>query len=117
MSFLRSLAAFLLLGVATATADPKQLDCTLTDPGSVSVSSQQTESRPVTVTFDEAAGTLSVNRGGTTRALSHVTMTQSSVTGYLDDISLGIDRGAWNIVLQTYDAHSTRAEFGTCKSP
>ncbi len=117
MSFLRSLAAFLLLGVATATADPKQLDCTLTDPGSVSVSSQQTESRPVTVTFDEAAGTLSVNRGGTTRALSHVTMTQSSVTGYLDDISLGIDRGAWNIVLQTYDTHSTRAEFGTCKSP
>jgi hypothetical protein len=74
MSFLRSPAAFLLLGVATASADPKQLDCTLTDLGSVAVSSQQTESRPVTVTFDEAAGTLSISRDGTTRALSHVTM-------------------------------------------
>ncbi len=121
MSFLRILAALigtlLLQGVATAAADPKQLDCTLADPGSVSASSQQTESRPVTVTFDEAAGTLFVSRDGTTRAFSHVTMTQSSVTGYLDDISLGIDRGAWIIVLQTYDAYSTRAEFGTCKSP
>ena len=88
MSFLRIPAAligtFVLVGVATAAADPKQLDCTLTDPGSRSVSSQQTENRPVTV-FDEAAGTLSVSRDGTTRALSHVTMTQSSVTGYLDD--------------------------------
>jgi hypothetical protein len=97
-------------------APPQRLDCKLswleTQAGPNSV--QRAEDRSTTVAFDEQAQTLTVNLDGSAQVLSHVTFILSALSGFTGDISLGIDRGSWRVVLQTYKAGSKQAEFGTC---
>jgi hypothetical protein len=109
-------AGLLLLSSAAAAAAPKRLDCSLTKletraGGNFDV---KAESRSITVVFDDAAKTLTVYQDDSGRALNQVTMTQISMNGYVDEMSLGIDLSSWSIVLQTYKPNSITSEFGAC---
>ena len=113
--FALALALFVQLPSA-AIADAKRLDCNLTRLQTKTGTDFDvaTEAKSVTITFDEQAGTLVVDRDGMAHFLDHVTMTPIAMTGYVDDLSLGIDRSSWSIVLQTYKANSVSSEFGIC---
>lgn len=109
-------AAFALLLPAGAVAGPQSLDCRLTqlETKAAAKFDVETESRPITILFDEEARALTVTQDGNARALHNVTITQSSMNGYVDDMSLGIDPSSWRIVFQTYKPDSERIEFGAC---
>jgi hypothetical protein len=114
-----ALVAGLLSPPVGAIAAPARLDCSLTDIETQGAGKFDrlvgAENRAITVVFDEQAPALAVYQDGNPRALSNVTITQSSMSGTSSDISLGVDRSSWSIVFQTYGSDSTRAEFGTCK--
>jgi hypothetical protein len=84
----------------------RQLDCVLTDteakPGS--------ESRPIVIVFDEDAKTLTAKEG------DHIysSISQVSINGLDDNVSLGIDRSALGIVWQQYEMDQVRTEYGKC---
>jgi len=109
-------ATLLLLSPAGAIAAPKRLDCNLTnfETKAGPKSDSGAEKRSITVVFDEEAKGLTVYQDGSARVLKNVTISQTSMNGYVDDISLGIEPSSWNIVFQTYEPDSTRVEFGTC---
>ena len=103
----------------TAAAAPQVLDCILADietkSGGTKFESQvAAEKRAIIVTFDEQKGELTVREGETVATLRNVTITQTSMNGAADGISLGIDRSSWRIVFQTYGQDSVRNEFGVC---
>lgn len=109
-------AALLALSPAAAIAAPKRLDCSLTVRETKAGSKLDVgpENRSITVVFDKEAKALTVRQDGGARVLSNVTMTQSSMNGYVSEMSLGIDPSSWSIVLQTYKPDSVDVEFGTC---
>jgi len=110
-------AAIIVFGLLTAsvwTADastgPQQLDCVLTDtearPGS--------ENRPIVVVFDEDTKTLTAKDGDHSYNFSKVSISNVSINGQADSISLGIDRSSLGIVWQEYGADKVRTEYGRC---
>ncbi len=109
-------AAALLLSSMAANAAPTRLDCTLTNVESKvgSKSDFEPEKRSISVVFDGKAKELTVYQDGSALALNNVTTTVTSINGYADQISLGINSADWNIVFQIYEFDSTRAEFGVC---
>ena len=118
-----AVAFVLLVAPATALAEPTRLECMLSRLQTKSGQNFESavENRSLVVTFDEEGRSLKVDRDGKTYALGHITMTPISMTGYVDDISLGVDRSSWSVVLQTFGPNATTSEFGTCgkstKSP
>lgn len=111
-----ALAIALLLPPAVAVAVPRRLDCSLTGLETKIGSDFEIgrESRPIAVVFDDEAKSLAVYQDGRMRGLSHVTITQISMNGYDDEMSLGIDMSSWSIVLQTYKPEAMTTEFGAC---
>ena len=109
-------AIFLLFSAAGAEAAPTRLDCTLTTAKTKvgSKSDFEPENRPMSVIFDDQAKTLSVSQDGNVLALKNVTATVTSINGYVDQVSIGINSADWSVVFQTYDSGSTRSEFGAC---
>ena len=95
---------------AAASAAPQQLDCVLTDtegkPGS--------ENRPIVVVFDEDAKTLTAKEGGNSYSFSKVSISNVSINGAVDSVSLGIDRSSFGIVWQQYGADKVSTEYGRC---
>lgn len=95
----------------SAATAPQQLDCVLTDtptrPGS--------ESRAVTVVYDEDDKTLTAEAAGRRYNFGKVTITYISISGQADDISLGIDRSSLGIVWQQYEADKVNTEYGHCR--
>ena len=89
---------------------PQQLDCVLTDteakPGS--------ESRPIVIVFDEDAKTLTAKEGDHSYSFSKISISQVSINGLDDNVSLGIDRSALGIVWQQYETDQVRTEYGKC---
>jgi hypothetical protein len=108
--------AVLLLSPAGANAAPKRLECTLTNIEKKvnSKSDFEPENRSISVVFDGQAKQLTVYQDGNALTLNNVTATVTSINGYADKISVGINSADWNIVFQTYESDSTRAEFGVC---
>lgn len=110
--------ALLLLSPTAAFGAPVRLDCSLRDVETRASSKFDrlvgAENRSITVVFDEQKKALSVYQDGNVRVLDDVTITQITVSGTVDEISLGIDRSSLNIVFQTYGPDLMRAEFGTC---
>jgi len=106
----------LLLAAPSANAAPKRLDCALTNVETKlnEKSDFEPEKRSISVVFDEQIKALTVYQDGRALALNNVTTTVTSINGYVDQVSLGINSADWNIVLQTYQSDSTRAEFGVC---
>jgi|ERR1019366_3460426 hypothetical protein len=109
-------AILLLLSSAGAVAAPERLDCSLTkaEIQSGSQSEQVAENRSIIIVFDGQTRALTVYQDADVQALSGVTITQSSMSGAVGEIMLGIDRSSWGIVFQTYGSDSMRAEFGEC---
>ena len=95
---------------AAASAAPQRLDCVLTDteakPGS--------ENRPVVVVFDEDNKTLTAEEGGRSYSFKKVSISNISINGDADSVSLGIDRSSFGIVWQQYGADKVRTEYGQC---
>ncbi|MGA7808321.1 hypothetical protein [Bradyrhizobium sp.] len=110
-------AVLLLLSIGSADAAPRRLDCNLTnvETKTGSQSDFEPEKRSISIVFDAQAKALRVYQDGGALALSNVTTTVTSMNGYVDGLSLGINSADWNIVLQTYETDSTRAEFGACR--
>jgi hypothetical protein len=106
----------LLLSAVGANAVPRRLDCTLTriETKVDSKSDFESEKRPISVVFDEQTKALTVYQNGNALVLNNVTTTVNSMSGYVDQVSLGINSADWNIVFQTYSSDSTRSEFGAC---
>ena len=96
---------------ANASAEPRQLNCVLTDteakPGS--------ESRPIIVLFDENAKTLTAKDGEKSYSFNKVSISNVAINGISDSISLGIDRSSLGIVWQYYAADKVKIEFGHCQ--
>lgn len=112
--------ATLILGLVAAStwtvealAAPQQLNCILTDtetqPGS--------ESRPIVVVFDEDAKTLTAKDGDHTYSFSKISISNVSINGLGDTVSLGVDRSSFGIVWQQYGGGADKAttEFGHCQ--
>ncbi len=97
----------------SAVTAPNQLDCLLTD----TPARPRSESRPVTVVYDEDNNTLAAEAAGRHYSFSKVTITYIAISGHADDISLGIDRSSLGIVWQQYGADKVNTEYGHCRSP
>lgn len=109
--------AFALMASATAaTAAPRLLDCSLTtiERKAGRNSDFADENRLIRIMFDQEAKALAIYQGGQTRALQHVTISQSAMNGYDSNVSLGIDPSSWSIVLQSYAPDAMNVEFGAC---
>jgi hypothetical protein len=103
--------AMVLVWTTAASAAPQQLDCVLTDKEA----SPASESRPVVVVFDEDAKTVTAEAGGQTYGLEKVSISNISINGAADSISLGIDRSSFGIVWQQYGADKVSSEYGQCR--
>jgi hypothetical protein len=106
-------AALIALPVywSDAFATPQELHCVLADtaahPGS--------ESRPLTVVFDEAAATLKAQQNDRSYSFARVSVTNVAINGQTDSVSLGIDRSSLGIVWQQYGADNVVTEYGRCR--
>ncbi len=94
-------------------AAPTKLDCVLTHLGP----DGKDVPHPITVAFDSEANTLVVVDGAKNLDLAHVKISTISINGYNGEISIGIERSSWAIVLQTYSQNPPIAEFGQCQPP
>ncbi len=102
--------AMVLVWTAAASAVPQRLDCVLTDKEA----SPASENRPVVIVFDEDAKTVTASDGGQTYSLEKVSISNVSINGAADSISLGIDRSSFGIVWQQYGADKVSTEYGQC---
>jgi phage baseplate assembly protein gpV len=75
------------------------------------------ESRPIAVVFDEAAKTLTAKDGDHTYSFSKISISNVSINGLGDTVSLGVDRSSFGIVWQQYGggADKPTTEFGHCQ--
>jgi len=102
--------AMVPLWTAAASAMAQRLDCVLTDKEA----SPASESRPIVVVFDEDAKTVTAEAGGQTYSLEKVSISNISINGAADSISLGIDRSSFGIVWQQYGTDKVSTEYGQC---
>lgn len=101
-------SAFFTVG---ALAKATGLECALT---SARADNKET-TRTISIAFDAEANTLVSYQGAQHRDLANVTISTVSINGNTDDMSIGIDRSSWSIVVQTYSQDHVVAEFGVCK--
>ncbi len=110
MAIIASASTMVFAWTACASGTPRQLNCVLTDteakPGS--------ESRLIVVIFDEDKKTLTAGEGDHSYNFTKVSISNVSVSGEADSISLGIDRSSFSIVWQRYGADKVDAEYGHC---
>lgn len=107
-----------LLSSISASASAETFQCTLSEVETIAKGSQfstNTEQRLIQIQVDEAAKRIGVYQDGKSEALRNVVITQIAMTGYSDRLSIGIQRSSLNVVLQTYEADHTKAEFGICR--
>lgn len=109
-----AIVALLLFPHAADAAVPKLFDCTLTEFESTADNWLQTEHRVIAMVVDEEAKTITVSQDGTTQTLGNVSFSQSTINGYTDSISIGMDRSSGRLVLQSYGPSLEKTEFGTC---
>ncbi len=103
--------ATVLVGTAAASAAAQRLDCVLTNKEA----SPASESRPIVVVFDEGTKTVTAEEGGRTYSLKKVSISNVSINGAADNVSLGIDRSSFGIVWQQYGADKVSTEYGRCR--
>ena len=99
-----------VLMVDAAFASPQRLECTLTDTDT----QKGMEHRSIAIVFDEDAATMQWQEGGRTRNLTRVSISMTSMSGGETDMTIGVSRSSWRIVLQTYRKDSVRTEYGVC---
>jgi hypothetical protein len=92
-------------------AAPMRLECVLTSAGA----DDKETTRTILVVFDAERNTLVSYQGARPREFADVTISTVSINGNTDDISIGIDRSSWSIVVQTYSQDRVSGELGTCR--
>ncbi len=95
---------------AGASATPQLLNCVLTD----SEAKPGAENRPIAIVFDEDAKTLTAKEGDHGYSFTKVSISNVSINGEDDSVSLGIDRSSLGIVWQQYEADKVTTEYGHC---
>jgi len=99
-----------VLASGNTFAGPQRLECTLTETDAESA----VEHRSIAIVFDEDAATMKLQEGGRTRNLSDVSISMTSMSGGEADMTVGVSRSSWRVVLQTYQKNSVRTEYGVC---
>ncbi|MGA2839595.1 MAG: hypothetical protein ABSG18_05355 [Steroidobacteraceae bacterium] len=99
-----------VLASAGALAAAQRLECTLTDTDAQSA----VERRAIAIIFDEETTTMQLQEGGHTRNLTDVSISMTSMSGGETDMTIGVSRSSWRVVLQTYQENSVRTEYGIC---
>ena len=99
------------LSAEDVSATPQQLDCVLTD----TEAHPHSESRPIVVVFDQDKRTLTAKEGSRNYNFRNVSISNVSINGQTDNVSLGIDRSSLGIVWQQYGADKVRTEYGQCR--
>jgi len=99
---------FLTIG---AFAAPMRLECVLTNAGA----DDKETTRTILVVFDAEMNTLISYQDARPREFADVTISTVSINGSTDDMSIGIDRSSWSIVVQTYSQDRVSGEVGTCR--
>ena len=92
-------------------AGSQRLACALRDTEAKS----RSENRPIVVDFDEEAKTLSAENDGHIYKFEKVSISNVTMNGQAEDVSLGIDRSSLGIVWQQYGADDIHTEFGACQ--
>ncbi len=72
------------------------------------------EKRAIAIEFDEANKTITLDEDGRARPLRNVAISNSSMSGGVDGITVGVDRSSLRVVYQAYGADSVANEFGRC---
>ncbi len=109
-----TIVAALLTSAASTdgtAATPQRLNCILTD----TLARPASQSRSVTIVYDEDNKTLAAESDGRRYRFSKVTITYITISGQADDVSLGIDRSSLGIVWQQYEANKVNTEYGHCR--
>ncbi|MGA2125986.1 MAG: hypothetical protein ABSG76_07525 [Xanthobacteraceae bacterium] len=104
------LAAMASAWISPAGAAPQRLDCVLTDTDT----QRGGEKRAIAIAFDEASRTITLNENDQARPLRDVAISNSSMSGGVDDVSVGVDRSSLRVVYQVYRPESVVNEFGRC---
>jgi len=115
--FISLAAIYAIPLVRTAIAAPQRLDCKLTtlETKQGQKFDSVDESRSIIITIDKEAKLITIDSGGDEHALQNVTVSVTSMNGFDDKFSLGIDTSSLSIVLQMYQVDSMLSEFGFCK--
>jgi|GEM_PF-6803493 hypothetical protein len=99
-----------VLASGSAYAAPERLECILTDADAqIGV-----ERRSIAIVFDEEAATMQWEEAGRIRLLTNVSISTTSISGGEADVTVGVSRSSWRVVLQTYQRNSVRTEYGDC---
>ncbi len=96
---------------APLAAMPMRLECSVKSEAADSTSA----ARVIAMTFDGETNTLLLSQSARDVKFENVTSTNVSINGNTKDMSVGIDRSSWSIVLQTYSEEQVSNEFGTCR--
>jgi len=92
-----------------ASAVVQVLDCVLTNPGN------QASGQSIVVTFDNVGKTLKAQRGTESYSFTNVSISNISISGQGNGVSLGIDRSSLGMVWQQYGTDKVVTEFGQCR--
>jgi hypothetical protein len=98
-----------LTGTGDAAAAIQTLDCVLSNPGG------PPDNPSIAVTIDDTGKTLKVQRGTDSYSFTNVSISNISISGQVNDVSLGIDRSSLGIVWQQYGADKVATDFGQCR--
>ena len=96
---------------AGASAAPQQLDCVLTDTDG----RPHSENRAISIVFDQDKKTLTAEEDGKDYRFERVSISNVSINGSTENVTVGIDRSSLGIVWQRYDPGAVRTEFGHCQ--
>ena len=106
------LAAALAFWPRSSSAAPQQLICVLTAAGG----QPSSQSRSMTVTFDENAKTLSAKVGNQNYSFANVSISTVAISGDIDTISIGIDRSSLGLIWQQYGTDKADVAYGQCRA-
>lgn len=102
----------ILCGWSTSpSAAPQQLDCVLTDT-EYKIGS---ENKGVIINFDEEKRVLMARQNDNNYTFGSASISNVSISGRADNISVGIDRSSLGIVWQEYATDNVRTEYGHCR--
>jgi len=95
---------------AHAGSAPQRLACVLTDIDTASA----VEHRSIAIVFDADRSTIAFEEGGRSQDLTNVSISMTSMSGGVGDMTVGVSRSSWRVVVQTYGKSSVRTEYGVC---
>jgi len=96
---------------ASSTAASQQFDCVLTET-EVKIGA---ENRRVSIIFDEEKRVLMAKQDDRDYIFASASISNVSISGLADNISVGIDRSSLGIVWQEYAADKVHTEYGRCR--